>query len=245
MAGLALVLAAPASTATTTVQIKGHGVRAGHRDDQPGRHGHVDEHGHDRPPGRGERRLVRVADPRRRQDVHATFRGGGTFRYHDGLHPTLKGTVVGRGRAAAGVAGGVGARREVRRAGHAHRRGLEQAGRRDGHDRGSCPSGRPRSRSSRRCRRRAAVRSRSTSTPQLNTTYQAQWKGGRELGRRAGAADDQAAVRRQVGLLPLLRDRRPVVRGHASSSCSASRSRRRGSTSAGCSSGSSPAGSWG
>ena len=28
--------------------------------------------------------------------THA-FRGGGTFRYHDGLHPTLKGTVIVRG----------------------------------------------------------------------------------------------------------------------------------------------------
>ena len=75
VAGMALVLVAPASTATSTVQIRGTGFVPAtvtiNQDDTVD----LDEHGHEGSPGRGERWLVRVADPGERQELHPRLPG--------------------------------------------------------------------------------------------------------------------------------------------------------------------------
>ena len=160
---LALVLAAPASSATTTISIKRTGFVAGVGHDQPGRLGHVDEQRHDRPPGRRQRRLVRVADPQGRQVVDARV----PQRRDVPLPRQPASDAEGNGRrprrARPGHARSVGAGCEVRRDGDVDGRCLEQAGGRDGDASSSCRSARRRSRSSRRCRRRRTASSPSTS----------------------------------------------------------------------------------
>ena len=94
---LALVLAAPASSATTTVSIKRTGfVPASvtiNQDDS------VTWTNNDRIEHQVVANGGSFASPilRPGKSFTRTFRGGGTFRYHDSLHPALKGTVVVRG----------------------------------------------------------------------------------------------------------------------------------------------------
>ena len=57
----------------------------------------MDEQRHDRPPGRRQRRPFASPILKAGKSYTRTFRSGGTFRYHDSLHPTLRGTVVVRG----------------------------------------------------------------------------------------------------------------------------------------------------
>lgn len=97
VAGFALVLAGPASTATTTVQIKRSGfvpatVTVNQDDSVTWKN--VDTIDHQVVANGGQ-----FASPILGQDKSwtFTFRNSGTFRYHDGLHPTLKGTVTVRG----------------------------------------------------------------------------------------------------------------------------------------------------
>jgi plastocyanin len=94
---LALVLAAPASSATTTIQIKRTGfvpasVTINHDDSVTWTN--VDTIDHQVVANGGS-----FASPILRPGKSWTrvFRNGGTFRYHDSLHPTLKGTLVVRG----------------------------------------------------------------------------------------------------------------------------------------------------
>ncbi|HEU5278679.1 MAG TPA: cupredoxin domain-containing protein [Gaiellaceae bacterium] len=97
VAGLALVLAGPASTATTTVQIKRSGfvpatVTVNQDDSVTWKN--VDTIDHQVVANGGQ-----FASPilGKGKSWTFTFRNSGTFRYHDGLHPTLKGTVTVRG----------------------------------------------------------------------------------------------------------------------------------------------------
>jgi plastocyanin len=97
VAGLALVLAAPASTATSTVQIKATGfvpatVTINQGDSVTWTN--VDKSNHQVVANGGSFASAILAPGK---SYTHTFRGGGTFRYHDGLHPTLKGTVTVRG----------------------------------------------------------------------------------------------------------------------------------------------------
>ena len=94
---LALVLAAPASTATTTVQIKRSGfvpATVTINQDDSVTWTNTDTIDHQVVANGGS-----FASPilRPGETYTHTFRGGGTFRYHDGLRPTLKGTVTVRG----------------------------------------------------------------------------------------------------------------------------------------------------
>jgi plastocyanin len=97
VAGLALVLVAPASTATTTVQIKSTGfvpatVTINQNDSVTWTN--TDTKDHQVVANGGS-----FASPilKKGQSYTHAFHGGGTFRYHDGLHPTLKGTVTVKG----------------------------------------------------------------------------------------------------------------------------------------------------
>jgi plastocyanin len=97
VAALALVLAAPASTATTTVQIKRSGfvpATVTINQDDSVTWTNVDTINHQVVANGGS-----FASPilSRGEKFTHTFRSGGTFRYHDGLHPTLRGTVTVRG----------------------------------------------------------------------------------------------------------------------------------------------------
>jgi plastocyanin len=96
-AALALVLAAPAASATTTVQIRRAGfvpatVTINQDDSVVWRnrdtidHQVVSNSGHFVSP---------ILDPG--ESYTFTFRIAGTYRYHDGLHPTRRGTVTVRG----------------------------------------------------------------------------------------------------------------------------------------------------
>ena len=94
---LALVLAAPASSATTTIQIKRTGfvpasVTINHDDSVTWTN--IDTIDHQVVANGGS-----FASPILKPGKSWTrvFRNGGTFRYHDSLHPTLKGTLVVRG----------------------------------------------------------------------------------------------------------------------------------------------------
>lgn len=93
----ALVLAAPASSATTTIQIKRTGfvpasVTINHDDSVTWTN--VDTIDHQVVANGGS-----FASPilKAGKSWTHTFRNGGTFRYHDSLHPTLRGTLVVRG----------------------------------------------------------------------------------------------------------------------------------------------------
>jgi plastocyanin len=95
--GLALVLVASAATATTSIEIRrgafsSRSVTINLNDSVTWKN--VDTIDHQVVSNTG-----RFASPilKRNQSYTFTFRGGGTYRYHDGLHPSLKGTVVVRG----------------------------------------------------------------------------------------------------------------------------------------------------
>jgi plastocyanin len=97
LAGMALVLAAPASTATSTVQIKSTGfvpatVTINQDDSVTWTNTDTKDH---QVVANGGSFASPILKPGKTY-AHA-FRGGGTFRYHDGLHPSLKGTVTVRG----------------------------------------------------------------------------------------------------------------------------------------------------
>src|SRR3989442_6209799 len=97
VASLALVLAAPASTATTTVQIKRSGfvpanVTINQDDTVTWTNADTIDH---QVVANGGSFVSPILNPG--QTYTHTFGGGGTFHYHDGLHPTLKGTVTVRG----------------------------------------------------------------------------------------------------------------------------------------------------
>jgi plastocyanin len=101
VAGTALVLASPASTATTTVQIKSTGfvpVTVTINQDDSVTWTNADTKDHQVVANGGSFASPILAAGK--TYTHA-FRDGGTFRYHDGLHPTLKGTVTVRGAPAA------------------------------------------------------------------------------------------------------------------------------------------------
>jgi plastocyanin len=94
---LALVLAAPASSATTTVQIKRTGfvpATVTINQDDAITWTNTDTIDHQVVANGGS-----FASPilKAGKSWTRTFRSGGTFRYHDALHPTLKGTVTVRG----------------------------------------------------------------------------------------------------------------------------------------------------
>jgi plastocyanin len=94
---VALVLAAPASTATTTVQIKTTGfipaaVTVNQNDSVTWTNTDTKDH---QVVANGGSFASAILKPGKTY-THA-FRAGGTFRYHDGLHPTLKGTITVRG----------------------------------------------------------------------------------------------------------------------------------------------------
>jgi plastocyanin len=94
---LALVLAAPASSATTTVQIKRTGfvpatVTINQDDSVTWTNADTIDH---QVVANGGSFASPILKPGK--SWTRTFRSGGTFRYHDALHPTLKGTVTVRG----------------------------------------------------------------------------------------------------------------------------------------------------
>jgi plastocyanin len=94
---LALVLAAPASSATTTVQIKRTGfvpatVTINQDDSITWTNADTIDH---QVVANGGSFASPILNPGK--SWTRTFRSGGTFRYHDALHPTLKGTVTVRG----------------------------------------------------------------------------------------------------------------------------------------------------
>jgi plastocyanin len=97
VAGVALVLAAPASTATSTVQIKSTGfvpaaVTINQNDSVTWTNTDTKDH---QVVANGGSFASAILKPGKTY-THA-FRAGGTFHYHDGLHPTLKGTITVRG----------------------------------------------------------------------------------------------------------------------------------------------------
>jgi plastocyanin len=94
---LALVLAAPASSATTTVQIKRTGfvpatVTINQDDSVTWKNADTIDH---QVVANGGSFASPILKPGKSWTY--TFKSGGTFRYHDALHPTLKGTVTVRG----------------------------------------------------------------------------------------------------------------------------------------------------
>lgn len=94
---LALVLAAPASSATTTVQIKRTGfvpATVTINEDDSITWTNTDTITH-QVVANGGSFASPILNPGK--SWTRTFRSGGTFRYHDALHPTLKGTVTVRG----------------------------------------------------------------------------------------------------------------------------------------------------
>jgi plastocyanin len=97
VAGLALVLVAPASTATTTVQIKSTGfvpATVTINQDDSVTWTNTDTKDHQVVANGGS---FASAILKKGQSYTHAFHSGGTFRYHDGLHPTLKGTVTVKG----------------------------------------------------------------------------------------------------------------------------------------------------
>jgi plastocyanin len=97
LAGMALVLAAPASTATTTVQIKRNGfspatVTVNQDDSVTWKNADTIDHQVVANGGQFASPILNKG-----QSWTFTFRDGGTFRYHDGLHPSLKGTITVKG----------------------------------------------------------------------------------------------------------------------------------------------------
>src|SRR6266542_3121525 len=94
---LALLLAAPASSANTAVQIKRTGfvpstVTINQNDSVTWTNTDTINHQVVANGGSFASPILRPG----KLYTH-TFRSGGTFRYHDGLHPSLKGTVTVRG----------------------------------------------------------------------------------------------------------------------------------------------------
>ena len=94
---LALVLAAPASSATTTIQIKRSGfvpasVTINHDDSVTWTNTDTIDHQVVANGGSFASPILKAG----KSWTH-TFRNGGTFHYHDSLHPTLRGTLVVRG----------------------------------------------------------------------------------------------------------------------------------------------------
>jgi plastocyanin len=94
---LALVLAAPTSAATSTVQIKRTGFAPATvtiNQDDAVTWTNVDTIDHQVVANGGS-----FASPilKPKESYTHAFRSGGTFRYHDGLHPSLRGTVIVRG----------------------------------------------------------------------------------------------------------------------------------------------------
>ena len=213
VAGVALVLAAPASTATSTVQIKSTGfvpatVTVNQNDSVTWTNTDTKDH---QVVANGGSFASAILKPGKTY-THA-FRAGGTFRYHDGLHPTLKATITVRGAppqvtlatSAPVVKFGTqvhSERNRVEQAAAGETVTLDRAAVRADDEAGRSP----------RCRPSPTVRS-----VQRHAAGEHDLPGAverlRELGRGAGAADDQAAVRVALGLVPLLRDCRRVFRG--------------------------------
>lgn len=97
VAGSALVLAAPASTATTTVQIRSTGfvpATVTINQDDSVTWTNTDKKNH-QIVANGGSFASPILTPGKSY-THA-FGAGGTYRYHDGLYPSLKGTVTVRG----------------------------------------------------------------------------------------------------------------------------------------------------
>ena len=97
VAGMALVLAAPASTATTTVQIKSTGfvpatVTINQGDSVTWTNADTKDH---QVVSNGGAFASAILNPGKTY-THA-FASGGTYHYHDGLHPSLKGTITVKG----------------------------------------------------------------------------------------------------------------------------------------------------
>ena len=97
VAGMALVLAAPASTATSTVQIKGTGfvpasVTINANDSITWTNTDTKDHQVVSNAGAFASAILTPG----KSYTHA-FGNGGTYRYHDGLHPGLKGTITVKG----------------------------------------------------------------------------------------------------------------------------------------------------
>lgn len=94
---LALVLAAPATSATTTVQIRRAGfvpatVTINQDDSVVWRNRDTIDH---QVVANGGQFASPILDPG--ESYTFTFRNAGTYRYHDGLHPTRRGTITVRG----------------------------------------------------------------------------------------------------------------------------------------------------
>ena len=97
VAGIALVLAAPASTATSTVQIKSTGfvpatVTINQGDSVTWTNTDTKDH---QVVSNGGAFASAILNPGKTY-THA-FASGGTYHYHDGLHPSLKGTITVKG----------------------------------------------------------------------------------------------------------------------------------------------------
>jgi plastocyanin len=96
---LALILAAPAASATTTVQIRRAGfvpanVTINQDDSVIWRNRDTIDHQVVANGGQFASPILRPG-----QSYTFTFRNSGTYRYHDGLHPTRRGTITVRGGA--------------------------------------------------------------------------------------------------------------------------------------------------
>jgi plastocyanin len=97
VAGLALVLAGPATTATTTVQIKRTGfvpATVTINQDDSVTWTNTDTIDHQVVANGGQFASPILAAGK---SFTLKFGNGGTYRYHDGLHPTLRGTITVRG----------------------------------------------------------------------------------------------------------------------------------------------------
>jgi plastocyanin len=97
LAGMALVLVAPASSATTTVQITRTGfspatVTVNQDDSVTWKNADTIDHQVVANGGQFASPILNKG-----QSWTFTFRNGGTYHYHDALHPALKGTVVVKG----------------------------------------------------------------------------------------------------------------------------------------------------
>lgn len=94
---LALVLAAPASAATSAVQIKSTGFAPASvtiNQNDAVKWTNTDTKNHQVVSNNGSFASGILAPGK---SYTFTFKNGGTYRYHDGLHPTLKGTVTVKG----------------------------------------------------------------------------------------------------------------------------------------------------
>jgi plastocyanin len=176
VAGMALVLAAPASTATSTVQIKSTGfvpaaVTINQDDSVTWTNTDTKDHQVVANGGSFASPILEAG-----KTYTHTFRDGGTFRYHDGLHPGLKGTVTVRGAPPAVT---LAASLPVVKFGTQVTLGGVVSNKRTGETvtLTALPFG--------QTTKQVVATLQTTSggafafnlTPQLNTTYQAQWKG--------------------------------------------------------------------